>query len=97
MLGAAALAADAGEATLKATAIEEALDRRSDDGTQRPPARLVEFVIDREVSLEMPLEDLVEVRALRVTGPVDGRRRGGGHDRQPVARGTLVGVKNSFL
>jgi hypothetical protein len=77
---------------LTATAVEEALDRGPDDGTQRTPSRFVALVVDREVSLEVLLEDLVEVRALGVTGPIDGRGCRGRHVDQPVSRGLLAPV-----
>lgn len=65
-------ASQARETVFQLAAIEERLDDRPDDRTQRAGFRLKALLVERDVAIEVLVEDLVEGRALGMPRSVDG-------------------------
>ena len=72
MLGLARLAADPGKASLRPAAGEERLHRPLDLGPKRPRAWLEALLVGIQVAIEVPLEQLVVQRSLRLTRAIVG-------------------------
>ena len=81
VLGLASPASQPGEAVFQTATIEERLDDRSDDGAERSRPRLEVFLVDRDVAIEVLVQDPVERGVLGVPRAVEGRSLG--DERKP--------------
>jgi hypothetical protein len=95
-------AADPGEAAGEPAALEERIGGAAGDGAQWTVLRLEAVFVRGEVAVEVVLEDPIEVGALGVTRPVQGRRIGDTvmsevvlPARRPSAVAGMLGVRGA--